>query len=186
MMKKLLFVLAFTSGFFCSAQPFSCVPSITPEDWVDSDSFIRPFGLAMKYPQCAPTTDLPLVGWNSASGDLQVMPSFNTKFSAKFNGTTSQYVRGDGSFATYKAGVPYTGTTNGSGVYTVTYATAYATKPNVQAIFETTDPRDVVMLTASSTTGFTLQVQRRVDVAGVLPTYLNRSGVTVNALVTPN
>jgi len=101
MTRQLLLSAALISGFFCSAQPFSCVPSITPEDWVDSDSFIRPFGLAMKYPQCAPAADLSLVGWNAASGDLQVMPSFNTKFAAKFNGTTSQYVRGDGSFATF-------------------------------------------------------------------------------------
>lgn len=90
-----------------------------------------------------------------------------------------------GNTVNIKTPVPYTGTTNGSGVYTITYPSAYASTPNVQAIFQTSDPRDVIMLTASSTTGCSFTVQRRVDVVGLLPSYVSRSGVTVNALVTP-
>lgn len=84
-----------------------------------------------------------------------------------------------------KSVATYSGTTAATtGIYSVTYPVAYASVPNVQLSNITTNPRDVVMLTSSSTTGFTIQVQRRVDVLGLLPTYSNVSGVTVNALVT--
>lgn len=80
----------------------------------------------------------------------------------------------------------FSGVTNASGIYTVVYPVAYTTIPSVQFNFVTTDPRDVVMLISSSTTGFSAQVQRRVDVLGLLPTYTNRSGLTVYATVIPN
>lgn len=78
----------------------------------------------------------------------------------------------------------YTGTTNASGVYSVTYPVAYSVAPNVQTIFLGSNPRDVIMLTTSNTTGFTVQVQRRTDVVGLLPTYTNQSGVSIKVLVT--
>lgn len=131
------------------------------------------------------------------------------------SGTSAQYVNGTGGLTTFpsipsqvnlsagantsitgtypnltvsntaKVSVNYTGTTNASGVYSVTYPTAYASTPNVQGIFVTSDPRDVIMLTSSNTTGFSFIVQRRVDVVGLLPSYTNQSNVRVNVLVTP-
>lgn len=88
-----------------------------------------------------------------------------------------------GIFSLTKRQEPYTGTTNASGIYTVAYATPYSTQPIVVPSIVTTDPRDVAMVTASSTTGFTVQVQRRVDVVGLLPTYTNRSGIRVDAFI---
>lgn len=84
----------------------------------------------------------------------------------------------------YGKSTPYTGTTNGSGVYAVTYGSAYASRPNVMVSFITSNPRDVAFVTASTTTGFSVTVQRRADVIGLLPSYSNQSGVTVDVLVT--
>lgn len=78
----------------------------------------------------------------------------------------------------------YSGTTDGSGLYSVTYSVSYSSAPNIQMSFIGTNPRDVIMLTSSTTTGFTVQVQRRVDVVGLLPSYSNQSGVTCKVLVT--
>lgn len=99
---------------------------------------------------------------------------------ARWNATSSAWEW----FTPATGSTTYTGTTNASGVYTVTYASAYSTTPNVQMSFIGSNPRDVIMLTSSTTTGFTVQVQRRVDVLGLLPSYTNQSGVTCNVLVT--
>lgn len=115
--------------------------------------------------------------------------AMTSEMSAKMNnptGNANQVVLGNGTIGTIKVSTPYSGTTNASGVYSITYPVAYATIPNVQGIFVTSDPRDVIMLTSSTTTGCSFTVQRRADVIGLLPTYANRIGVTVNALVTPN
>lgn len=82
-----------------------------------------------------------------------------------------------------KLPMAYRGTTNGSGLYTVVYGTPYATIPTVVPSFITTDPRDVAMVTSSTVNGFTVQVQRRVDVLGLLPSYSNRTGITVDVTV---
>jgi len=79
----------------------------------------------------------------------------------------------------------YTGTTNASGVYAVTFATPFPTGviPNVQpTIIAGTNKETIV--TNVTNTGFTLLVQGRNDVIGVLPTYSNVSGRTVQVLVT--
>lgn len=88
-----------------------------------------------------------------------------------------------GRITAYKRQETYRGTTNASGLYTVTYGTAYSQPPTVVPSFITTDPRDVAMVTASSATGFTVQIQRRVDVIGLLPSYSNRASVTVDVNV---
>lgn len=92
-------------------------------------------------------------------------------------------VDAQGRVTSYKRQETYRGTTNASGLYTVTYGTAYSVTPTVVPSFITSDPRDVAMVTASSTTGFTIQVQRRVDVLGLLPSYSNRASVTVDVNV---
>lgn len=89
-----------------------------------------------------------------------------TQLATKFNnpsGTTSQYIRGDGSVATLpiaKRLETYTGTTNASGQIIVTYPVAFAAIPNVQ----TPPPAlasQVWTLTASTTTGFTAVLNQR-------------------------
>lgn len=78
----------------------------------------------------------------------------------------------------------YSGTTNASGVYTVTFATAYPIAPNIQAnIIGATDSQNI-RITAISTTGFTVTVRNRVDVIGLLPTWVNVTGASVDVLIT--
>lgn len=77
----------------------------------------------------------------------------------------------------------YSGTTNGSGIYTVTYATAFSSVPNVQFQLNGGSNKMTVLLTSSTTTGFTLYVQLRADVLGLLPSYSNVSGQAVDIMV---
>jgi hypothetical protein len=79
----------------------------------------------------------------------------------------------------------YSGNTNGSGVYSVTYGSAYSVKPHVIFSVEGGTNKDTAVLTSTTTTGFSIIVERRTDIAGLLPTYAAVSGLTVNVLVTP-
>lgn len=79
----------------------------------------------------------------------------------------------------------FSGTTNSSGNYTVTFTVAYAVAPNVQPVLIGANIKDSFILTVS-TTGFTVNVQRRTDIAGLLPTYANVNGASVSVLVTQN
>lgn len=103
----------------------------------------------------------------------------NTKFATPA-GTTAQYLRGDGTLATY-AGASgatgsygivttsnglvssgkrmelYSGTTNGSGIYTVTFGTSYSVAPNVQAsLSNQTATNQYLRISSITTTGFTI------------------------------
>jgi hypothetical protein len=77
----------------------------------------------------------------------------------------------------------YFSTTDGSGNYTVTYATAFSAVPNVQPQLQAPSNTQLVKITASSTTGFTINVQNRTDVVGLLPSYAAVSGASVGVLV---
>jgi hypothetical protein len=79
----------------------------------------------------------------------------------------------------------YTGTTNGSGIYSVTYGSAYSSKPKVLFAVEGGTNKDTSLLTSTTTTGFSILVERRTDIAGLLPTYAAVSGITVNVYVIP-
>ena len=79
----------------------------------------------------------------------------------------------------------YSGATNGSGVYSVTYGTAYGAKPHVIFAIEGGTNKDTSVLTSTTTTGFSILVERRSDVLGLLPSYAVVSGITVNVTVTP-
>lgn len=105
----------------------------------------------------------------------------------KFNnpsGTTLQYVRGDGSLAAFPVVTIYSGATDASGNYTVTYPSAYGSKPKVIFAVEGGTNKDTSVLTSTTATGFTILVQRRTDVVGLLPTYAAVVGAVVNVSVT--
>lgn len=78
----------------------------------------------------------------------------------------------------------YSGTTNGSGVYTVTFPTAFSVAPNIQAGITNGTDTQTSRITSISTTGFTILVRNRTDVIGLLPSYANVSGATVDVVVT--
>lgn len=84
---------------------------------------------------------------------------------------------------------PYTGTTNSSGEITVTYATAFTNVPVVNpTIRGQTNANQLVMLTSSTTTGFTVKVvERQTDtILGIVvlqTTTANVNGATVDTSV---
>jgi len=103
------------------------------------------------------------------------------------SGTSGQYIRGNGTYATFPA-IPridrYAGSTNASGVYSVTYSTAFAATPNVQYNIVGGSNKMTILLTSSTTTGFSVYVQLRSDVIGLLPTYSNVASQAVNVTAT--
>lgn len=78
----------------------------------------------------------------------------------------------------------YTGTTAGAGTYTVTYSTPYSVEPNVIISQRGGTPTNTLVLSSSSTTGFTVTANNRVEVLGLLPTYPTLNGAVVNVIVT--
>lgn len=78
----------------------------------------------------------------------------------------------------------YSGTTNASGAYTVTFGTAFASAPNIQANIINGADNQNLRITAISTTGFTVLTRNRVDVIGLLPTWNNATGLAVDVIVT--
>ena len=58
----------------------------------------------------------------------------------------------------------FSGVTNASGNYTVTYATPYPSVPDVQPQLTAGTPSQVVRITSSTTAGFTVQVTNRASV----------------------
>lgn len=83
----------------------------------------------------------------------------------------------------------YAGSTDGSGNYTVTYSTPFSTVPDVQPQIQSGTPSQVVRITSSTTTGFTVQVTNRASVSllGIevlLASTTPVSGSSVGVLVT--
>lgn len=81
--------------------------------------------------------------------------------------------------------VSYIGSTDSNGEYTIAYTNSYLMIPNVQVTIVTSNPKDEYMLTSSTTSGFSVLVQRREDFADNLPSYTDLSGVPVNVIVRP-
>lgn len=78
----------------------------------------------------------------------------------------------------------YSGTTGAAGTVTVTFATAFAVAPNIQAnIIGATDTQNL-RITSVTATGFTVLVRNRTDVVGLLPTWANVNGANVDILIT--
>lgn len=149
--------------------------------------------------------------WNSGSGVSQILnkPTIPTNTNQLTNGSgfitsevdgsttneielptlsgnSGKFLTNNGSASSWEAlkrVEHYNSTTNASGLYTVTYGTAFGATPNVQFQIVGGSVTNTIRLTASSTTGFTVHVQNRVDVVGLLPTYNNVSGATVDVLV---
>jgi len=93
------------------------------------------------------------------------------------NNTTKQLNR----IAAPKKSIPYSGTTNASGVYTVTFATPYAVAPNIQATCTNCNDTQRVRVTSITTAGFT--VLGRVEALGLI--FANATtGLGVDVLIT--
>lgn len=85
----------------------------------------------------------------------------------------------------------YSGTTDGSGNYTVAYSAAFGATPNVQPVIVNATDSQFFKLTSSNTTGFTVQVRERASltVLGInLLSFATTavSGASVRVLVVGN
>jgi len=81
----------------------------------------------------------------------------------------------------------YTGTTIATvGTYTVTFGTAYSVAPNVQVAIQGDFASYTAVVSAKSTTGFTVKVYTLSSILslGLIPQYSPVSGVVVDVLVT--
>lgn len=95
----------------------------------------------------------------------------------------------------YRKGIPpvftkYSGTTNSSGEYTVTYPVEKDVIPNVQPVLRgQSNTNQICMLQSSTTTGFTVKVVQRntttlLGIVVLQETVSNVNGATVDVLVT--
>jgi len=100
--------------------------------------------------------------------------------------TTGAYsdLTGKPTIPTLKRQETYSGTSNSSGNYTVTFGTAYSVAPNIQANIIGGTNTQTIKITSVSTTGFTVNVTNRNEVLGLLPTYTNVNGASVDVLIT--
>jgi hypothetical protein len=86
----------------------------------------------------------------------------------------------------------YSGTTNASGAYTVTFPTSYSTTPNIQAnIVNQSATNQYLRISSISTTGFTVNAYERsgINILGnivLLSSVSNVSGATIHVLITEN
>lgn len=84
----------------------------------------------------------------------------------------------------------YSGTTNSSGVYTISFTTAYAVAPNIQAsITNQGGSNQYLRVTAVSTTGFTINAysfstNTILGIINLTSTTANTNGATVDVIVT--
>lgn len=100
------------------------------------------------------------------------------------NGITTSGTYPNFTVAKTKRQETYSGSTNASGNYTVTFGTAYSSAPNIQANIIGGTNTNLIKISSVSTTGFTVNVVTRVDVIGLLPTYNNVNGASVDVLTT--
>lgn len=123
------------------------------------------------------------ISYNSTTGQITNTAPDQTVSIAGTNGITTS-----GTYPSFtlsqKRQETYTGTTIAAGTYTVTYGTAYSVTPNVQFNINNGTDTQNIRLTSSTTTGFTVIVRNRVDVVGLLPTWVNVAGAVVDILVT--
>lgn len=78
----------------------------------------------------------------------------------------------------------YSGTTNASGVVTVTFGTAFSVAPNIQANLINAADNQNLRITSITTTGFTVLARTRTDALGLLPTWANAPSLAVDILIT--
>lgn len=100
------------------------------------------------------------------------------------NGITISTASNSFTISNTKRQETYSGTTDGSGNYTISFSTAYSTTPNIQAaLINGTDSQNL-RITSRTTTGFTVLIRNRTDALGLLPSWSNVSGAEVDVLVT--
>lgn len=170
-----------TAGTYASLTgiPSTFAPSAHTQPWstiTATPTNLAGYGISDGVTQAALT---------SALGGYATTSALTSGLAGKYNtpnGTTAQYVRGDGSLATLPAArriETYSGTTNASGQITVTYPTAFPVPPVVQPPAPAL-ANQVWTTVSSTTTGFTLQLNQRNTVSLLATEVLLGATVPVN------
>ena len=124
------------------------------------------------------STDLSVSGSPITSNGTIVLNLNNTAISAGTYGLLTIDAKGRATAG--KRQIPYSGTTNSSGEYTVTFGTAFPAAPNIQVNMIGGNVNRVALVTSITTTGFTVKVvERQTDtLLGIV--ILRNSTVDVN------
>lgn len=77
----------------------------------------------------------------------------------------------------------YSGVTSGVGTYTVVYTTPFSTIPHVNPVMIGASITNIIRITASSVTGFTITANNIINVAGLVPTYPTLNGLSIDVIV---
>ena len=85
---------------------------------------------------------------------------------------------------TFKRQEVSSGTTSGSGTYTFTFSSPFSVAPNVQAGIINGSDTQTSRITSVSSSSVTVLVRNRTDVLGLLPSYSNVSGASVDVIAT--
>lgn len=139
------------------------------------------------------TNNKPTLSSVATSGDYNDLSNKPTIPSAQIQSDWTQTNNALADFVKNKPALKrvdtYLGTSDASGNYTVTYGTAFSTTPDVQPQLQAGTVNQMVRITASSTTGFTVNVTQRavltilgLDVLAGTATAVN--GASVGVLVT--
>ena len=127
------------------------------------------------------------VAWFNANGDLMRSP-FPASTASTSIVSTNTIITVSGTAPNYsitaKRQEKYSGTTVAAGTYSVNFATPYPITPDIQASWIGAADNQNLRITAVSTTGFTVLARNRVDVIGLLPTWNNVSGASINVIIT--
>lgn len=181
-MKRLILFAAFIAAFAVAhAQPYAPWDLVTYQ--IDGTGTNANFGYS--------TIVAPI---SSTAGDSEGLLAFNPVDklyygmlldpTLKINWTT-RVVSVDTTKLGGKRRETYSGATNSSGIYTITYATAFTVAPNVQfQLGLGASNKETILLSTSTTTGCSFYVQLRADVLGLLPSYSNVNARNVDVLVT--
>lgn len=164
----------------------------------DGDNVIKPTSVgagAGRWIKCKfgynDLSGLPSLATVATSGNYSDLTSKPTipaaQLQADWNQSNSgllDYIKNKPTIPTAKRIETYLGSTDSSGNYTVTYATSFASVPDIQPQLQGGSNTQLIKITSTTTSGFTVNVQNRTDTLGLLPSYAAVSGASVGVLVT--
>lgn len=153
-----------------------------------TDPLYRPIGYVPSWTEVTSKPTFATVATSGSYNDLSNKPTIPTVSGA--SGSFGFVVTSNGLVTSGKRLELYSGTTDASGNYTVTFGSAYSVAPNIQAsITNQSNTNQQIRVVSVSTTGFTINVYQRnavtlLTIEVLLAAVVNVNGATVDILVT--